>query len=132
MNKREDIVEGAKFKWNSEPYDIVTITKVDKDTAYFTCSSDNYSSSTDLSSRHGWELWIPIKDDVVINPITPPHYNNTKIDALTVIDDWKLSFRLGNVLKYIQRHPHKGKPIEDLKKAAQYLALEIKKLEEAI
>ena len=131
MNKREDIVEGAKFIWSSEPFDNVLITKVDGDTAYFTCDSDNYSSTVDLTKETGWQEWTPIKNDKKEDAIIPPHYNEDTIDALAVIDDWKLDFRLGNVVKYIQRHTKKGTPLQDLKKAAQYLALAIKKMEDA-
>ena len=35
--------------------------------------------------------------------------------------DWKLDFNAGNVIKYVVRHNHKGKPLEDLKKARWYL-----------
>lgn len=49
------------------------------------------------------------------------HYRKTKINSFEVIDDWELDFYLGNVLKYIQRHKHKGTPKDDMKKAIVYL-----------
>ena len=61
--------------------------------------------------------------------IKPVHYNSTSITPLQVIDDWGLDFRLGNVVKYIGRHQKKGTPLDDLRKAAEYLAMAIAKLE---
>lgn len=59
----------------------------------------------------------------------PPHYNTGKIEVIAFIDDQQLGFSLGNALKYICRAPHKGRELEDLKKAAWYLAHEIARLE---
>lgn len=63
------------------------------------------------------------------DPVTAPaHYVNKKILWLQVADDWKLSVRLANTLKYICRYKEKGDPIQDLKKARQYLDMEIERL----
>jgi hypothetical protein len=60
----------------------------------------------------------------------PQHYNacgpkdedgTAKFEVIKVIEDWGLGFCLGNALKYICRAPHKGKQLEDLKKALWYL-----------
>jgi Protein of unknwon function (DUF3310) len=62
---------------------------------------------------------------------TPPtnlHYKQTTIEPITVIQDWKLSFCLGNVIKYIGRAEHKGNKLADLEKAADYLRIEIESL----
>jgi Protein of unknwon function (DUF3310) len=56
----------------------------------------------------------------------PSHYTATKIAAIAVIEDWKLGFNLGQVIKYIARAPHKG-GLEDLRKAQWYLAREIQR-----
>jgi hypothetical protein len=50
------------------------------------------------------------------------HYRTTKIQALSVIDDWGLDFAAGNVVKYLQRVPHKGSPTDDSIKALWYMA----------
>ena len=50
------------------------------------------------------------------------HYRTSSIQALSVIDDWGLDFAAGNVLKYIQRMPHKGTRNADSIKALWYLA----------
>ena len=51
----------------------------------------------------------------------PSHYNTGKIEVIDAIDDWKLDFNAGNVVKYVARHQHKADPLEDLKKARWYL-----------
>lgn len=62
----------------------------------------------------------------------PAHYNTGKFEVIDVIEDWKLNFNLGNVVKYIARADHKGKALEDLKKAAWYLQREINLRESTI
>jgi hypothetical protein len=59
----------------------------------------------------------------------PAHYNAGRFEVIDVIEDWDLSFNAGNAVKYIGRHQHKNKPIEDLKKAKWYLEREIQRLE---
>lgn len=58
----------------------------------------------------------------------PAHYvEGRRIEPLSVIEDWSLNFHLGNVVKYISRVDRKGNGLEDLKKAASYLAREIER-----
>lgn len=59
----------------------------------------------------------------------PSHYNQGKYEAIDVIEDWQLDFHTGNTVKYISRYRHKGKPLEDLKKARWYLDRIISKME---
>lgn len=55
---------------------------------------------------------------------SPGHY--TWLNGIEVIEITEhFNFLLGNVLKYVMRADHKGKPIEDLEKAAWYLSREI-------
>jgi len=49
------------------------------------------------------------------------HYKQHTIEAIDVIHDWNLGFELGNVIKYISRHKHKGSELADLEKALWYL-----------
>ena len=56
---------------------------------------------------------------------SPKHYTKGKYEVIDVIEDWDLNFRLANTIKYVARHKHKGKPLEDLKKALWYLQREI-------
>ena len=65
----------------------------------------------------------------------PPHYNKGGMEVIEVIelvtgggtdgkrtgDQGFIGYLLGNILKYLLRFRHKGKPIEDLKKARWYL-----------
>lgn len=55
----------------------------------------------------------------------PKHYNHGKYEVIDVIEDWKLGFNLGNVVKYLARADHKGTPTPDLYKALFYLNREI-------
>ena len=50
----------------------------------------------------------------------PAHYNSGNIEVIDAIEDWKLGFCDGNVVKYVARHRHKN-GLEDLKKARWYL-----------
>lgn len=63
----------------------------------------------------------------------PAHYGgaDNPYEAIRVIEAHKLGFNLGNTVKYILRAPHKGNQLEDLKKAAWYLAREIENLKKA-
>lgn len=57
---------------------------------------------------------------------TVMHYNNGKdYDLIDVINDYKLNFNRGNILKYICRADKKGTEIQDLEKALDYLQREI-------
>lgn len=59
----------------------------------------------------------------------PSHYNAGKIEVIAAIEDWQLNFHLGNVVKYVARSEHKGRQLEDLKKARWYLDRFIQTLE---
>ena len=50
----------------------------------------------------------------------PKHYNEG-VEAIDVIESWDLNFKVGNVIKYMLRAPHKGEEIQDLEKAKWYL-----------
>lgn len=58
----------------------------------------------------------------------PEHYNKGAIEAISIIEDWDLSFSVGNVIKYMLRAPHKGEELEDLEKAKWYLERHIEKV----
>lgn len=52
----------------------------------------------------------------------PSHYTSGKIEVIDFIEDQKLDFHLGNVIKYVCRYGKKdGSNIVDLKKANWYL-----------
>ena len=87
-------------------------------------------SNSDLSGLALREaLASPVRAEVVDHPA---HYNafgpieedgTAKFEPIKVIEAWGLGpeFCIENALKYIARAPHKGRPIEDLKKAKWYL-----------
>lgn len=62
----------------------------------------------------------------------PQHYNAGKIEAIDVIEDWKLNFSLGCVVKYICRAEFKDSTIQDLEKASWYLTREIERRKKSI
>lgn len=65
--------------------------------------------------------------------VRPDYYGPGGVyEPLRVIDAWGLSFRLGNALKYVARAGKKPgtSALEDLRKAATYISLEIARLEE--
>lgn len=61
----------------------------------------------------------------------PPHYTLGGIEVIDAIEAWQLGYHLGNVVKYVARAGHKGSRLEDLRKAAWYLAREIVREERA-
>lgn len=65
------------------------------------------------------------------NEVThPSHYNQGKIEVIEAIEDWKMSFHLGNAIKYIARAGRKDptKEVVDLEKAIWYLRRHIELL----
>ena len=59
----------------------------------------------------------------------PDYYNTGKIKVIDAIQDWKLDFIEGNVIKYVVRSRHKSSRVGDLKKARWYLDYLIRQLE---
>lgn len=60
----------------------------------------------------------------------PEHYTFGKFEVIEVLEDWFASDPLlWQVGKYIARAPRKGTELEDLKKAAWYLARKISRVE---
>jgi len=60
------------------------------------------------------------------DPINPAHYQGDYV--MRIIEDFKLGFCLGNVIKYVLRAENKN-GVECLKKARWYLDRKIKALE---
>lgn len=58
----------------------------------------------------------------------PPHYTRWKIEPIFFIEENRMPFWMGNVIKYVTRAEHKN-GIEDLRKARRYIDMRIKKLE---
>lgn len=70
----------------------------------------------------------------------PSHYTDGKIEVIDFINDKKMNFNRGNVIKYVARAGKKAskalddkkKEIQDLEKAAFYLNDEIKRLKQQL
>lgn len=59
----------------------------------------------------------------------PAHYTMGKIEVIDFIEDQDLPYHTANAIKYICRYRYKGKPIEDLRKAAWFCTRLANKLE---
>jgi len=59
----------------------------------------------------------------------PDHYKGNKFEVIEIIEDYNLSFSMGNAVKYLLRAGKKDNTIQDLKKAVWYIEREIKTLE---
>lgn len=57
----------------------------------------------------------------------PDHYNQLAVECIDVVEHF--NFNLGNAIKYLWRAGLKGEQLEDLRKAAWYVAREIKRVE---
>ena len=51
------------------------------------------------------------------------HYSKLAIQPVTYINNNRLSYLQGNVIKYTTRYKDKGTPIQDLKKAKHYIEM---------
>jgi hypothetical protein len=77
---------------------------------------------------------LDLGDDVVVKP---SHYTQYKIEPITFIMENRLSFEVGNMVKYACRAGHKMYPdqdytqsrITDLRKVMRYAEMEINRLE---
>lgn len=96
------------------------------------CWNEQYNGEEFKESENCDELYDDLVVAVEPNPNSPTnhpsHYNEHNIEVIDFIQDWKLNFCLGNVIKYICRSPYKGKELEDLEKAMKYLEFEIEEV----
>jgi len=65
----------------------------------------------------------------------PKHYTvnwkgNKAIETYSYIRSWEMGYPESNIIKYVTRHPYKGKSLQDLKKARWYLDRLIEEIEE--
>ena len=87
------------------------------------CQELTRSQNIEIANKYLNNITEIIPTDNVNNPT---HYNIGTIEVITVIEDWKLNFNLGNAIKYIGRCEHKNNKKEDIKKAIWYLERELK------
>lgn len=120
-------------------YDIDSVTEAEENIRWLKAEKDFTTAKNKLVDearkcgdkiREGVRLAIEnqFKTDNVNHP---SHYTDGKIEVIDFIEDKKLGYHLGNVIKYISRAGKKcpDKEIEDLKKARWYLNRYIEKLE---
>lgn len=70
---------------------------------------------------------INVENDPVNHP---PHYTSSRIEVLDAIEEWDLTYGVGNVVKYCARAGKKtDDKLQDLCKAKFYLDREIEKLQ---
>ena len=62
----------------------------------------------------------------------PKHYTFGSIEVIEAIEAWGLGYHDGNIIKYVVRAKHKGKELEDLKKAKWYIERRIRLLEKIL
>lgn len=82
-------------------------------------------------SNGAWKA-VPVEPTKPITAATdmvnhPAHYKVGGLETIDFIEAKKLSYNLGNVIKYVTRADHKGNTYEDLCKARWYLNREISK-----
>ena len=58
----------------------------------------------------------------------PDHYQGNKFEVIDIIEDFKLGFHLGNVVKYVLRAGKKDATVQELEKARWYLDRYIQQL----
>ena len=72
--------------------------------------------------KQGTERSEEVLNNIPVNPVTtdPRHYNKLRIEPWDFIQQNKLDFFEGNVVKYICRWKNKG-GVDDLRKAITYI-----------
>ena len=100
----------------SQP-DTISIKSWDDEDSFVEWEREQYMKNDSINS--------PAERKLEDNIFSPKHYTHGKYEVIDVIEDWDLNFRLANAIKYIARHKHKGKPLEDLEKALWYLQREV-------
>ena len=72
--------------------------------------------------KQGTERSEEVMNNIPVNPVTtePRHYNKLRIEPWDFIQQNKLDFFEGNVVKYICRWKNKG-GVDDLRKAITYI-----------
>lgn len=95
--------------------------------------------SCEHADRNGMCLWpdncgpkpCEQASDVVNKP---PHYTSGTVECIDYIDSLGLGqdFCAANAIKYLTRYKMKGKPVEDLEKAAWYVNHLLEKIKEGV
>lgn len=127
--------------YNNEVVAVQEITPDNEERITWVKANEDCKKAVDSLDRSARELGSKIKDGIreaikkqigdAVNH--PSHYTDGKIEVIDFIEDKKLGYHLGNVVKYVSRAGKKNpdKEIEDLKKARWYLNRYIERLESA-
>jgi hypothetical protein len=93
-------------------------------------SSESRANVERLNAKTGEQLYEMVDERTDDSVNHPSHYTQgRKYETIDVIEDWDLGYHLGQVIKYVSRAGRKGDLLEDLNKAAWYLARHIENLE---
>lgn len=88
------------------------------DGQYFLTGDELVDALEDIEPR------LKKRGEPIPDPVRrPAHYNHLPIECVEIAKHF--NYCLGNVIKYVYRADYKGDPITDLRKAAEYLAIEI-------
>ena len=113
-------------------YDNIKFEYVYKDSMHYKLchKSENGSYNTWLSEDDEVYLANGIENETK-DQVNPSHYKQGNIEVIDFIEDQKLGFNLGNVIKYVCRAGKKNpeKILEDLRKAVYYINREIQNIE---
>ncbi len=105
---------------NNPSTDIVNLTDAEIDALFERVNDHQIDNDVD-------DKYFIVKKDMVNSP---SHYKGKNgMEAIDVIEDFNLSFCLGNTIKYILRKGKKDDDLTELKKAKWYLEREISKYE---
>lgn len=147
LNYTESYVSQVRWHWKKDKINFVKQNKPSKvvaavkdmdailgllkkkteaeDKAAQSIGSPLYGDRSEWEEKNFWWLDPTSKDQVN----HPDHYTVGGIETIDYIEAKKLGYHLGNVVKYVSRAPHKGRHLEDLKKARWYLDREIERVE---
>lgn len=95
-------------------------------------AGDHHGTSHDWPNTVASAATVVFEEQSAFDPVNrPEHYATLDPEPITVIEGWKLTFCLGNALKYIARAGKKdpSKTVEDIRKAIWYLDREASRLE---
>lgn len=106
-------------------YDDMCLKRADGAEGIATSTGGRWHGEWDTYDVGGWAVAEPLLEVVESAVDHPTHYNRGKIEVIDFIEDQRLGFNLGNVVKYVARAEDKGNTLEDLQKAKWYIEREI-------
>ena len=118
-----DILDNDGFNDHSIDCSEVFCEECPFENLFGSCQELTSNENIERANKYLMEINKTIPTDNVNNPT---HYNTGTIEVITVIEDWKLNFNLGNAIKYIGRCEHKENKKQDLEKAKWYIERELK------